>query len=990
MARSSGKAHSARTAAKRGTKSASIKSAPKPATTKASSARSRSGAAAPVALPRSGPAPIRELTHDQFAELLRQFVRTPGNRALSEVHLHHTWRPRHRDFRGRSTVEAMRRVHMEDNGWSDIAQHITIDPAGKLWTGRSWNASPASSAGRNGTSSRGPFMFEIVGDFDVGQDPFDGVQKASVIEAVASVLLASREATPIAITDVKFHRDLGSPKSCPGTSIDKDALLALVDARLTARIAEDAAVPRSRAAASRSAPIIATPDERTDLLRALTSLRLADDPDTAEITESAELGYAIVRQERAAPRAVDFGAIRTDLAEEQSRALAGWENLRPHVVNLSKGRFSTGGHFAMGPESIDTILDGIRGYARITPDPRVVLWAHGGLVSEEDGLAYAQATRGWWLKHGVYPIYFVWETGFWDTVLQSIVGARGLDDLWDAGIEKLARPVGRPLWGAMKTSARLCSAADVGDGWPGGAWQFADALEPVLDELAEAGHDVELHAVGHSAGSIFHSFFLPALAARNRKVASLSLLAPAIRVDRFRDALQPLVDQKTLQRLYLFTMKQDAELDDTVGPYLKSLLYLVSRAFEPAQPTPILGLEESMVGDATLKAWLGKHAEIQFSVPSDLAPNPLCQALTHGAFDNDRFTVSAVLRRIKGVPDAPPLGRDDFPQEESSRASVAMPAPLGAADSGDARAAARPRRTAVCVGIDRYRSRPLSGCVADAQRWSAVLRDAGFEVTQLFDEAATRSAILSAMERLIRNASSGDLLAFQYSGHGTQVVDRTADESDGYDEAFVPIDGETGQLLLDDDIAKVLARVPRGVTLTLFMDCCHSGTISRFAADAVPAGPDEHVRYLPLTPEMVAAHDAFRAGMPSTGSAAAEESLPGVVHFAACRDAEYAWESQGQGDFTRAATAALASAIAGRMSNEAFIEAVAGEVWKRGRQHPGLMRLPANLRSAPLLGGAGARQPAAQVPLAEGDASDEALLRAALALVAALRSRIAS
>jgi hypothetical protein len=115
---------------------------------------------------------------------------------------------------------------------------------------------------------------------------------------------------------------------------------------------------------------------------------------------------------------------------------------------------------------------------------------------------------------------------------------------------------------------------------------------------------------------------------------------------------------------------------------------------------------------------------------------------------------------------------------------------------------------------------------------------------------------------------------------------------------------------------------------------------------------------------MVAAHDAFRAGMPSTGSAAAEESLPGVVHFAACRDAEYAWESQGQGDFTRAATAALASAIAGRMSNEAFIEAVAGEVWKRGRQHPGLMRLPANLRSAPLLGGAGARQPAAQVPLA--------------------------
>lgn len=954
---------------------------------------------------RSGPAPIRELTQEQFAEMLKQFVSIAGNRVLREVHLHHTWRPRQADFRGRSTVEAMRRVHMEDNGWSDIAQHITIDPVGRLWTGRSWNAPPASSAGRNGSFASGPFMFEMVGNFDVGRDPFDGVQKAAAIEAVASVLVATKAGpAPIAIADVKFHRDLGSPKSCPGTSIDKAELLTSIEARVAARLAPQPALQRTRGAASRSAPLVSASDRDSELLGALMSRSLAIDADSAEVHESERTGYAIIRRERSAPGSSSFTAIRSNLAEEQLRASSRWESLRPHVVNLSKGRLSTGGEFAMDSGSIDAILDGIRGYARTTATPRLMLWAHGGLVSESDGLAYAQATRAWWLAHDVYPVYFVWESGFLDTILQSFIGARGLGDLWDAALENLARPVGRPLWTAMKTSARLASAMDTGDGWPGGAWYFANLLEGVLEELSTAGHPVEVHAVGHSAGAIFHGHLIPVLTGRNRAVDSLCLLAPAIRVDRFREMLEPVRDAGLLRTLHLFTMKEDAELSDHVGPYLKSMLYLISRAFEPQRPTPILGLEESILADAALGAWLETHAELQFSYPPDFAPNPLCQALSHGAFDNDRFTVSAVLRRIKQVPDATCEGCDDFPEEESSRAessraSVALTMPPLLTDTHPvARAATGGRRLAVCVGIDRYRSRPLNGCVADARRWTDSLRGLDFEVVQLFDEAATRTAILSALERMIAGSRAGDHLVFQYSGHGTQVEDRNADEGDGYDEAFVPIDGEAGQLLLDDDIAAVVARVPRRVVLTLFMDCCHSGTISRFSPAGVPAGPDEHVRYLPLTPAMIAAHEAFRTGMPSADRGRSEDSLPGVVHFAACRDSEYAWESQGQGDFTRAATALLTASVSRRVANEAFIDAVAVEVGKRGRQHPGLMRLPASLRTSALLGGPGARDEeppgnAGAGPAGEagaGPASDAELLRLAEALVAALRSRVAT
>jgi len=87
-------------------------------------------------------------------------------------HVHDTGRPRRQDSAGYSTVEAMRKFHMEENGWSDLAQHLTLGPQGGLWTGRNWNLAPASATGHNGTAGEGPFMIEMVGDFDAGQDPF--------------------------------------------------------------------------------------------------------------------------------------------------------------------------------------------------------------------------------------------------------------------------------------------------------------------------------------------------------------------------------------------------------------------------------------------------------------------------------------------------------------------------------------------------------------------------------------------------------------------------------------------------------------------------------------------------------------------------------------------------------------------------------------------------------------------------------------------------
>ncbi len=133
------------------------------------------------------PKPFLPLSLDQFTERLSQFR---FRRRINEVHMHHTWRPNHADFLQHppeDCIEGMWRSHTQERGFSDIAQHVTVDPRGVIWTGRDWNTPPASATGFNGTSAVGPFMIETIGDFDIGQDPFADPQKAAVLGVIARV-----------------------------------------------------------------------------------------------------------------------------------------------------------------------------------------------------------------------------------------------------------------------------------------------------------------------------------------------------------------------------------------------------------------------------------------------------------------------------------------------------------------------------------------------------------------------------------------------------------------------------------------------------------------------------------------------------------------------------------------------------------------------------------------------------------------------------------
>ena len=68
------------------------------------------------------PAPFKRLSVPEFALLLERF---PFTRKITAVHMHHTWRPNHAQFRGHESIVAMWRFHTEERHFSDIALHVS-------------------------------------------------------------------------------------------------------------------------------------------------------------------------------------------------------------------------------------------------------------------------------------------------------------------------------------------------------------------------------------------------------------------------------------------------------------------------------------------------------------------------------------------------------------------------------------------------------------------------------------------------------------------------------------------------------------------------------------------------------------------------------------------------------------------------------------------------------------------------------------------------
>ena len=146
-----------------------------------------------------------------------------------------------------------------------------------------------------------------------------------------------------------------------------------------------------------------------------------------------------------------------------------------------------------------------------------------------------------------------------------------------------------------------------------------------------------------------------------------------------------------------------------------------------------------------------------------------------------------------------------------------------------------PENKAVLVGINYIndKNNRLNGCVDDIKSIRHLLHQNGFphhNMTVLSDDYPdlagviypSRENIIAAFKALIKNAKPGDTLFFHYSGHGTSVPDEDGDEADGMDEALYAADGKE---IIDDELKRMIDKLPLGVKLFCLMDCCHSGSI---------------------------------------------------------------------------------------------------------------------------------------------------------------------
>ncbi|MFT3815309.1 MAG: hypothetical protein QM740_18360 [Acidovorax sp.] len=355
-------------------------------------------------------------------------------------------------------------------------------------------------------------------------------------------------------------------------------------------------------------------------------------------------------------RAESTAAVHATTAAQS--ASYSYADLRPHIISVgNNGVLKAGGDYGSTSEELQRVFD--EDIPRVTNGwavPRILLYAHGGLVSEQAAVQRLAEYRPLLLGGEVYPLAFIWRSDYWTTItniLRDAVSRRkpegALDaakdfmlDRLDDALEPLARTLtGKSAWSEMKQNA--LAASDKG----GAGEQVADLLLALRKRLPA----LEVHMVGHSAGSILLAPLVSLLGARGIPVKSCTLWAPACRVELFDQHYAPALKAKKVEKMAIFALTDKAEQDDNCGHiYNKSLLYLVSNAFEDQariplfrDGRPILGMERFI--DRTLMQQLGVDLVL---APNTEPDDSLCasSATHHGDFDDDQRTVMATFRRI--------------------------------------------------------------------------------------------------------------------------------------------------------------------------------------------------------------------------------------------------------------------------------------------------------------------------------------------------------
>ncbi len=345
--------------------------------------------------------------------------------------------------------------------------------------------------------------------------------------------------------------------------------------------------------------------------------------------------------------------LSTEEAGKTEKSAVPRSNIAGHFVHIDDGAYMASGRYWSTDADVEQTAKLV---ANSTKYKHVLLYVHGGLNSPKDSAYRIAAMKDVFKANEIYPFHVMYDTGIAeelkDLILRKEANASertgGFCDWTDRFVEGLVRRPGTLLWDEMKQDAHDAFSR-------GGAG--IDTLGHFFNHIKKSGRRVKFHLVGHSTGAVAIAHLLQTLRRSNISISSCSLMAPACTIDLYHDAYLPVLQKKTKIRLgdmAIYNLKNELEEDDHVAKvYRKSLLYLVSKAFERVKDKPLLGMENF----EALATTAGPQPKFIYS---NGVEGQRTRSTSHGGFDNDVYTMNHILRRVLGAKPKQPFTKENL------------------------------------------------------------------------------------------------------------------------------------------------------------------------------------------------------------------------------------------------------------------------------------------------------------------------------------------